>query len=391
MLFSGMSGLMFGQETTKSAITLPTDNISAEDVVIKFTPTPPTKWQQVVNWFSDMPFLIVPSISTSPETNWAFGAAGAYYFTAKGESKLSDIGFDAAYSLNHQWNVNINSTLYLNRWQIWTRVGYRQFPDYYYGHGNRPENLLPNRVRYNSHNAYLTLQPQYNIDKHWSVGASLVAYYDKALTNIPADSLQQVTGQERVSGLNEDLLLLGFGAVGQFDTRNQVYYPSKGLLLKAIYTHYEAPLNTAHRMDKLSIDFRHYVSIYKELIFAYQLKTEMMFGKDIPIQFRSFVGGRDLVRGVRQGMFADDMSIALQGELRFPIYKVLRGTVFAGVGDVYNFQHWDWTIPKVGYGIGLRVAINKAKVNIRFDLARNNLTKSWKEGWSPYLTVKEAF
>lgn len=396
MLFINVGSILFAQDlslfTPLDANTLLTcDAVSPDSISIRQIPPAPTTLQKVIQWFSDMPFLVVPSVSVSPETNWAFGVAGAYYFKAKGEQRLSDIGFDAAYSLNHQWNVNVNSTIYLNKWQIWTRFDYRQFPDYYYGHGNRPENLLPQKVRYDSHNFYFTLQPQYYINKKWSVGASTVVYYDYAQTTLSADSVRQTAGY--VPGLNEDLLLVGIGVLGAFDTRDQIYYPSRGVFIKAIYNHYEAPLNPTHRMDKLSVDFRHFFPIYNQLIFAYQLKTEMAFGQSVPMQFRCGVGSRDLVRGVRQGMFGDDMSIALQGELRFPIYRVIRGTVFAGVGDVYNFKHWDWTKPKFGYGIGLRVAINKSKVNIRFDLARNNLIKSWSDpaGWSYYLTMKEAF
>jgi hypothetical protein len=93
------------------------------------------------------------------------------------------------------------------------------------------------------------------------------------------------------------------------------------------------------------------------------------------------------------GMFRDDAMLALQGELRFPVFSLLSGAVFAGVGDVYCYDDWRWTTPKVGYGIGLRLKVNKANINVRVDLARNNLYKSWtaRESYSFYLTVTEAF
>ena len=76
------------------------------------TITPPSKFKRFVGKLSDLHFLMVPSISVTPETSWSFGVAGAYYFTAKGQNKLSDIGFDGAYTLNHQWNINVNSTVW---------------------------------------------------------------------------------------------------------------------------------------------------------------------------------------------------------------------------------------------------------------------------------------
>ena len=45
------------------------------------------------------------------------------------------------------------------------------------------------------------------------------------------------------------------------------------------------------------------------------------------------------------------------------------------------------------HGIGLRAAINKAKVNIRFDIARSNVDPRWNNinAYSFYLTATEAF
>lgn len=355
------------------------------------TITPPSGFKRFVSKLSDLHFLMVPSISVTPETSWSFGVAGAYYFTAKGQDKLSDIGFDGAYTLNRQWNININSTVFFggnNRWQLWTRVGYRNFPDYYYGIGNKKAKLLPSPVRYNSDNAYLTLQPQYYVDRHWSVGGNLVMYYDNARTDFPVSNY----GLSSVYGLNEQLLMMGLGFIASYDSRNEIYYPSEGLFAKAILTYYESLLNPQYRMGKLSLDFRHYLTLYKQLLFVYQFRSEMTFGRAIPYQMRAVLGGMDLVRGIRRGMFSDDAYLALQAELRFPIWRMFSGTVFAGIGDVYNFSDWIWVMPKIGYGAGLRFAINKSKVNIRFDVARNNVNTSWKkDGWNFYLTVKEAF
>ena len=85
--------------------------------------------------------------------------------------------------------------------------------------------------------------------------------------------------------------------------------------------------------------------------------------------------------------------MALQGELRIPLWNFLRACVFAGIGDVYDTADWQWTMPKVGYGLGLRMSINRAKVNLRFDIARNNYDNRWNnmDSWSFYLSATEAF
>ncbi len=345
-------------------------------------------WDKFVNKLSDLNFLIVPVPAYSPETNWSFGVAGAYYFTCKGQDKLSDIGFDAAYTLNHQWNVNINSTVYFggnNRWMLWTHAGYKRYPDYYYGINS---SFTAPRLPYTSDNIYLTLQPQRYLPNNWLVGANIDLYYDYA----KGEPLQ-------LPGWNQQILLLGLGGIVSYDSRDAIYYPTRGLFMKLIGTYYPSLLDMKHQFGKISFDFRHFIPLYKELILAYQLKSEMAIGKSVPFQMLSSIGGMDIVRGVRKGQFRDDAYLALQAELRFPIYKILRGTAFWGMGDVYNLSHWQWQAPKMGYGVGLRLAINKQKVNIRFDIAHDYVQGKyaagssynyWKDGFSFYLTVKEA-
>ena len=58
-----------------------------------------------------------------------------------------------------------------------------------------------------------------------------------------------------------------------------------------------------------------------------------------------------------------------------------------------NYTHWQWGRPKVGCGLGLRLTINHAKINIRADIARNNIYPNWGDirGYGFYLTATEAF
>ena len=127
--------------------------------------------------------------------------------------------------------------------------------------------------------------------------------------------------------------------------------------------------------------------LYKELILAWNFRSECAVGGDVPFQLLPTIGGQDLVRGIRQNKFKDNTLFALQAELRIPIWRFLKGAVFGSVGDVYNYNHWQWTTPKIGYGAGLRACIHQAKTNIRFDVARQN----YSNNWSFYFTVKEAF
>jgi len=186
---------------------------------------------------------------------------------------------------------------------------------------------------------------------------------------------------------------IGVGVIVQYDSRDTQFYPGRGLFFSFSATDRE-PLNRHFsRFGLVKTDLRQYVSVYRSLIFAWQLVTQWAIGDNIPKVLLPTLGGEDLLRGLPQNMFRDEVMYALQAEMRFPVYRMLRGTVFAGAGDVNNLSHWQWAMPKIGYGLGLRVSINRLKVNIRFDVARNNLQRRWNtlDSYSFYFTAIEAF
>lgn len=335
----------------------------------------------------DLNFIIVPTASYTPETNWAFGAAGAYYFNCKNQAKKSDLGFYGSYSLNRQWDINAFSTIYFGgetKWFLFVRSVFRHNVDFFYGIGNRRENLFKERVQFSSENIDIALQPQFYVSDHWSVGPNLKILWTRATAGAKTDSLQQICP---TTGLNSPFFMLGLGVVATYDSRNQQFYPSRGIFFKTSLLYYEPYLGSSFRLGNIAAEFRHFVPIYKEFVFAWQAVTEWTFGKEKPFQLLPTLGGTDVVRGIRSGVWRGDAMVALQTEFRIPIWKPIKAAVFAGIGDVYNLDNWQWSTPKIGYGAGLRLAFNKSKVNIRFDVARQNLDNNW----SFYLTVKEAF
>lgn len=364
------------------------DSVAAENVAVADSASKKSRWDTLLDW----KFLAVPTVAYQPETRWAFGVAGAYYFNCKEQTKVSDIYFDGAYTLNKQWNANVLSTVYFGggtRWFMYAKVGFKRYPDYFYGIGNDTKRLLGERIAFSSDNVTFSAQPQCYVGEHWIVGASVDFRWEKPSTSVNLDSVAQFCS---VAGLDRSFVMLGLGALVSYDSRDTQFYPHRGIFFKAVGNYYEPYLGSTYRMGSVAAEFRQFVPIYKDLIFAWQVKTDFTFGKNKPVQMLPTLGGLDEVRGIRRGQFRDDVALALQAELRIPIWRFLKATVFGGIGDVYNLQNWQFAVPKVGYGAGLRVAVNKAKVNVRFDVARSNINPSWKlDGWNFYLTIKEAF
>lgn len=323
----------------------------------------------------DLPAIGVPIVQYSPETEWVLGGAVQGYFRCKNQSRSSIVQLSGAYTFRHQWYLKTSGTVYFGRrtsWQLSYRLGYRDYPDSWYERGNRYE--WKESESYTSQRFNASLQPLYVLPRHWAIGPDINAIWEK-------------------TSLWKEQAMMGIGVMAQYDTRDQQFYPSKGLFFSISCSNYE-PLN--HRYRRVAIiktDLRNSVPIYKSLLFAWQHISQWAIGKDIPNPMLPTLGGEDMLRGIPQNMYRDNALWALQTELRFPIYRLLRGTVFASIGDVYNLDKWRWAVPKVGYGLGLRLCINRIKVNVRLDVARNNVYKRWDtwESYSVYFTAIEAF
>ncbi|MCQ2340206.1 MAG: outer membrane protein assembly factor [Paludibacteraceae bacterium] len=349
----------------------------------------------ILNW----PVIGMVYPGFSPETDWQFGLGLESSFRIKDEQKPSVLLVLGAYTLRHQWYLRSSGTLYMpgaTPWMLQYSVQYRDYPDVYYGRGN----TIHDSRKYDSKRLTVNLQPMVRLAQNWSVGPMMDLLWEK----------HNLDRKDTTYMGDSQTMMWGIGLVAQHDTRNNTQFPTKGLFFKWNSTYYEPKLGADCRLVKLEADFRHYVTLWQpqgemtdfkrtqgSLIFAYQVRAMAALSDGhstaIPFQMLPTLGGEDLVRGLRTNMFRDNVLWAVQGELRFPIFTLLRGAVFAGVGDVYNTDHWNWTTPKVGYGVGLRLAISKTHVNVRFDVARNNIDKSWSDrsSYSFYFTATESF
>jgi len=340
--------------------------------------------------------VIYPSLS--PETGIAIGLGLQGTWHMAKVDKPSFIRLTGCYTQYNQWKLQSTGALYFGGttpWMLQFSLQYRDYPDYFYGIGNEPD-FAP--IGYDSKRFNTTIEPLFPLPKNWSLGPIVDFLWEKTNLN---DSI--LTG-------NFNTLMWGMGISSLYDTRKGMYYPTKGMYFKFKGFYCEPKLGSTCRTFTLDADYRHFITLCSpkkydnefqrvngSLIFAYQVRLQTVLtdgnNDDIPFQMLPTLGGDELLRGIRANMFRDNTLWAVQTELRFPIYRIIHGTAFAGVGDVYNTQAWHWTTPKVGYGLGLRATINRNHVNLRFDVARNNLDQSWSDisSYSFYITASEAF
>lgn len=332
-------------------------------------------------------FFLIPHVAYQQETNWSAGVAYGYYFKSKDISRISSVSGSATYTLQNQFLFNITPKLYLadKKWFIYANLNFRNYPDYYFGIGNQPTSL---KFAYTSRNFNLNLQPQFQLSDKLYIGALLAYKTEKLVSDSSVLVLERdVYSQFGSDGWNNYNQLF-VGITGNYDTRDNQFYPSKGMFLKAISSFSPRIITDSYALVDYSVDFRKYFPIFRNQILAFQAYSSGVFGKSgVPFQLLPTIGGRDVLRGYRQGMYRDNLLFAAQAEYRFVLYKRLKAALFCSAGDVLNSRNFEIDKLKVGYGAGLRYRLNDARVHLRFDIAKNN----YGEKLQFYITATEAF
>lgn len=336
------------------------------------------RWDALMNWN----LMTIPYTGYTPETSWQFGTTGVYYFKTANSPLYSDVNFNLGYYLDTQWNVDVNSRIHFNsdlQWYLDLYLSAKNSNDTFFGVGDE---INADGYAYHTNLIDIQAKPNFYITDKILITPTLRIHYEDAFNTNSADSetLNSVTGFG-------DICFIGIGAAVTYDTRSNFYYPNSGIFAKINATYNQPLITNGSNSMLINGDFRQYIPIYNDFIFAWNFYTEFSFGNDIPFQLMPTIGGQDILRGVRRYLYRNDYVYSLQGELRIPIWRFLKATAYAGIGDAYSYDQTTWQMPKVGYGVGLRACIHQSKTNIRFDIARQN----YDNNWSFYFTVKEAF
>ncbi len=324
-------------------------------------------------------YIALPIAFYGEETNVGLGVSGGYYYV-NGDNKISSIQGNMVYTLKNQVSFSVLPKIYSSTRDFYYsgHVKLNYYPDKFFGVGrNTPDSL---EEGYTSKDISLLLQRQRILFGVLMVGAQVQANYYQA-KDIKMDGLLS----RGVLGM-DDKFTVGAGLLLTWDTRDNMFYASDGEFYKASLMVYNKIFGSTLNISRLTLDLRNFYPLGRNHIVALQVYGDMTWG-DTPFQLMPNLGGGDILRGYYKGRYRDKMMLCAQAEYRFPIYKWLKGTAFAGVGDVANdLDRFDISQSKVAYGAGLRARVNPVNVHLRFDVA---FTRDREPAF--YFTASEAF
>jgi hypothetical protein len=332
-------------------------------------------------------FFMMPLIYYTPDTRWAFGGAGVYYFKiqpkleTEKETRVSYVQFLSDYTQNKQldvwgiWNIFTRNENYLLKGEL----RYRNFPDRFYGIGNNTPKS--NEEKYSYSLVSVKNLVMRKVKRDLFLGLDYHFEYEYGFTYTTGGLLEQGTITGYKGGVGSAL-----GFVGVFDSRDNAINAFRGKLIEVSSYVYVPPLGSTFTFVGINGLYQQHWSFRKKQVLAVQSKLRLSYG-EVPFLDMSTVGSDDLVRGYPKNRFRDNHFLGAQIEYRRPLFWRFGMVAFAGFGDVFK-QPVDLNLSRLKYsiGTGLRFVVNPAeRLNIRFDYA-------WgKEGGHYYFSVAEAF
>lgn len=307
----------------------------------------------------------------------------AFRFREQPDSvRPSQFQFGFAYTQNKQILFYLPFQVFLKNEQfnVFGELGYYRYIYRISGIGNEtPEDK---HEYYDAVYPRLRLNGVYQFRPKWYAG--LRYWFDDY--KIPKIDSAGILAQNQITG-NKGGVISGAGPLLTFDSRDQIFYPTKGSIIEFELFFDQKALGSDFNFSRFSVDARTYISNNKNGVLALNAWLVSMHG-DPPFQQLAKIGGPKKMRGYFEGRYRDKHLFMLQGEYRFPLFWRLGATVFGGAGNVApafsglfsNELHFT-------YGAGLRLLLAKEDhINLRIDFGGNGEGHLFS-----YLTVGEAF
>ncbi|MGB0166421.1 MAG: BamA/TamA family outer membrane protein, partial [Luteibaculum sp.] len=314
----------------------------------------------------------------TPETGLGFGAAGIYPFRFSDADLESQIQVGFAYTTLNQVLLYAPFNLYTKNYRLEGELGFYKYTYQFYGIGN--EVPFDYEEDYDVSFPRIRLNAYRNIAK-LALGFSLISDFYNTLKL--EDGKMLASGN--VAGA-QDARYLGIGPALVYDSRNNSFFPTSGLLLNARFIQHPKWTENYFSFRELNLQLAAYRSLAANMVLAGQFGFEQNWG-DVPFYQMAGLGGPKIHRGYYADRFRDLSNSFLQGELRYQP-KRIGAVLFANVGWMSNTpENYQWENAIYTYGVGARYQLQKdSDLNLRFDV-----------GLSPqgtanfYFTVLEAF
>jgi outer membrane protein assembly factor BamA len=329
-------------------------------------------------------YLFLPVLFYTPETELAVGASVVRYFrsdSATAEARPSKIWTTLIFTQRSQYIADLFNELYFDdeKYLVVNWINYQKFPDKFYGVGPNTPDLLEEAYTPKTFSAGVRFQ------RRITGGLNAGIRYEFQNTDITETTQGGLLETGVIPG-SEGGVVSGVGAMVNWDTRNNIFYPTAGSYHRVSVSSFGNAVGSDFDFTKYVIDLREYISLNRSAVLAMRGLLDSSSGV-VPFWRLAQLGGQDVLRGYYQGRYRDLHALAGQIELRMGFWWRMGVVAFAGAGNVANrLNHFNAHFIRYSGGFGIRYRFDeKEAMNIRLDFGYGEDTSGI------YITALEAF
>ena len=343
--------------------------------------------------------------SYTPEASFGVGGAVLASFRMNKQDTISQRSF-----LPAGLNLSINGTIVVagagtfffneNRFRIYMNYGYRNEPSHYYGKGfEKAENLERGDSTIRFHRSYFQLYPRFvwEVRPHFYLGGLFDLNYTKVSDVNPV--MKNDPYYQKFKSKDSDeckYFNVGIGGLIQYDTRDDVATPTRGMLLGANFKLFGKYLGGAYNYEIIELEYRQFKNVFRpRSTLAWIAKSQIGLG-DVPFTELPTFGSPFDLRGYYMGKYRDKSMAYGIVEYRHMFgspAKYKSGNFWAKCGFVawvgtgtIGETPFDWNKWKLNFGAGLRFQMQPGK-NFRLDIGK----EPGQPGMQVYMNMTEAF
>ena len=226
-----------------------------------------------------------PVIYYTPETSLALGGGVVFTLRDKGETlekRPDNMQVMAAYTLNNQLFLMLSPEKYFNdqRGRLFMNVGYLSWPTSFFGVGNDSDidgdEIEELEETYTDESIMVQPWFMHTVVADLSMGLTL----DWKNTRVQDVEEGGIIDQDDITGA-EGGISSGLGPVINWDTRDNLFSPSRGSWHKAWAWFYRESMGSDFDYDYYGLDLRHYRPVLGESVLALQGYLALTSG-DVP-------------------------------------------------------------------------------------------------------------
>jgi len=336
-------------------------------------------------------FVILPVLSSAPETGVEVGGAGLLSFytdTIHHNTRVSNIFGYATITTKGQNRFSLSSSYWVpqNAVHYIATISYINFPSDFYGIGNNTR--LVNQDLVDEKRTKVNFEADKLLVKDFYIGYVAGGFdYKESGNNAAGIFYTSPAVQDRNGGA-----ALFIGPTFTYDSRNNNTYTTKGMIIYAYYNMMQGVLgNNNYAGGFFNIEYSQFFLLNKAIVLGLDIQEQSLTGAQSPFYLLPALGSDEMMRGYYNGRYRDRNLIASQAELRYRLSDRIGVVGFVGTGEVSNTN---FTFPqlKPNYGGGLRYFFDVEKglsVRVDYGIGQKPAGEPRESGF--YIGLGEAF